>query len=365
MVSERYLARLARAADEAQEAGLAAILVTPSPDLVYLTGYDPPPLERLTLLALVPGRDPVLLAPELERARALHSPVGDRLEVETWSDGQDPYAAAARLLPAGDAYAATDRMWAAHLMGLQGALPDAAFVPASPVLSRLRAAKDDHELELLSRAARGADESFRRIVQLRLEGQREEEVARCLSELLVEHGHDRAELTIVASGPNGASPHHKPGGRTLRPGDPVVMDFGGALAGYFSDTTRTVCLGEPPPGFLEVYELVREAQEEAFRAVAPGVPAREVDRAARDVIERGGYGDRFIHRTGHGIGLEVHEPPYIVEGNEDPLLPGMCFSIEPGIYLEGQFGVRIEDIVTVTAEGGARLNRTSRALCRL
>ncbi|MGQ0669800.1 MAG: M24 family metallopeptidase [Actinomycetota bacterium] len=210
-------------------------------------------------------------------------------------------------------------MWAAHLMGLQGAMPDAAFVPASPVLSRLRAVKDDHELELLSRAARGADDSFRRIVQLRLEGPREEEVARCLSELLVEHGHDRAELTIVASGPNGASSHHEPGGRTIRPGDPVVMDFGGALAGFFSDTTRTVCLGEPPPGFLEVYELVREAQEEAFRAVAPGVP----------------------------------------------VLPGMCSSIEPGIYLEGQFGVRIEDVVTVTAEGGARLNRTSRELRRL
>lgn len=357
--------RLAIAAEEAERAELAALLVTPSPDLRYLTGYDPPPFERLTLLVVAPGRDPVLLVPELERARALSSPVGERLHVTTWGDGDDPYNAAAALVPLGDRFGATDQMWAAHLLGLQRSLSNASFVPASPVLSRLRAIKDERELELLARAARGADEAFRHIAQTRLEGRREEEIAGTLGELLVEYGHDRADFAIVASGPNGASPHHESGSRMVRPGDAVVMDFGGQLRGYFSDTTRTVCVGEPPQGFLEVYELVREAQEEAFRAVAPGVPAEEVDRAARDVIERGGYGDRFIHRTGHGIGLEVHEPPYIIRGNAEPLGEGMCFSIEPGIYLEGRFGVRIEDIVTVTTDGGARLNRSSRDLLTL
>ncbi len=361
-MANRYLERLAGVARRAEEEGVAGVLLTPSPDLLYLTGYDPPPLERLTMLAVLPGRDTVLLVPELERPRALDSPLGRKLQVLSWVDGEDPYEAAARLLPRDGTLGATDRMWAAHLLGLQAALPGASFVPASPVVSGLRAVKDRDELDLLGRAARAADETFRRITQARLEGRSEEEVARSLAELLVETGHDRSDFTIVASGPNGASPHHEPGGRMIRHGDAVVMDFGGQLAGYFSDTTRTVCVGDPPRGFADVYEVVREAQEEAFRAVRPGVPAQEVDGAARRAIEGAGYGERFVHRTGHGIGLEVHEPPYIVQGNTEPLRPGMCFSIEPGIYLEGQFGVRIEDIVAVTEEGAVRLSHSSRDL---
>lgn len=361
-MSDRYLARLASAARETGAADLAALLVTPSPDLRYLTGYDPPPLERLTVLVLRQVADPILLVPELERPRALDSPLGDRLEIASWSEGDDPYEAAIRLIPSGGALGAIDQMWASHLLGLQAALPEANFVPGSRVVSRLRAVKDPDELELLARAGRAADETFRAIAASGLEGRREEEVAGSLAELLVEKGHDRADFTIVASGPNGASPHHEPGGRTIRPGDAVVMDFGGALGGYFSDTTRTVCVGEPSADLLEVYGLVREAQEAAFRIVAPGVPAEEVDLAARGVIAQGGYGGRFIHRTGHGIGLEVHEHPYIAEGNGEPLRERMCFSIEPGIYLERRFGVRIEDIVTVTADGASRLNRSTREL---
>jgi Xaa-Pro aminopeptidase len=193
-------------------------------------------------------------------------------------------------------------------------------------------------------------------------GRREEEVAADLAELLVANGHTRADFTIVASGPNAASPHHEPGGRTILPRDAVVLDFGGELAGYFSDTTRTVVVGEPPAGFAEVYGLVHEAQDAAVRAVRPGIAAQEVDRAARRIIDDAGYGERFFHRTGHGIGLEVHEPPYIIEGNETLLEPGMTFSVEPGIYLEGAFGVRIEDIVAVAADGAERLNRSTRDL---
>jgi D-alanyl-D-alanine dipeptidase len=253
-------------------------------------------------------------------------------------------------------------MWATHVLGLQRRLPEAAFSSASPVMGALRAVKDEQELEALRRAGRAADETFRRILGMPFRGRSEEDVSHDLADLLVEHGHRRADFTIVASGPNAASPHHEPGGRTIQPRDAVVMDFGGELAGYFSDTTRTVTVDEPPQGFEDAYAVVREAQETAVRAVRPGLEAQEVDRAARSIVDAAGFGDRFIHRTGHGIGLEVHESPYLVEGDRTALEPGMTFSVEPGVYLEGRFGIRIEDIVAVTADGVERLNRSSREL---
>jgi Xaa-Pro aminopeptidase len=356
-----FLSRITRAAEETRRAGLRALLVSPSADLLYLTGYDPPLLPRLTCLVVRPGADPVLLVPALERPRALQSPGAD-LEVVSWPDGDDPYEHAARLVDGAGTYGVADRMWASHLLGLQGALSGVEFAPASRVLAGLRAVKDQDELGLLSRAARGADAAFHSVIGRRMEGLREEEVAATLAELLREGGHELITFTIVASGPNGASPHHEPGGRPIRGGDPVVLDFGGKVGGYCSDISRTVTVGRTRDRVVEVYEIVREAQETAFQAVRPGVPAEEVDRAARDVIERAGYGERFLHRTGHGIGLEEHENPYIVRGNQQPLQPGMCFSIEPGIYLEGEFGVRIEDIVTVTDDGATRLNRATRDL---
>jgi Xaa-Pro aminopeptidase len=195
-----------------------------------------------------------------------------------------------------------------------------------------------------------------------LEGNTEARIAKALAATLVETGHDAALFWIVGSGPNGASPHHDPGEREVREGDPVVLDFGGRVSGYCSDMTRTVSVGDPSDEMKEVHEIVRRAQDAAFEAVTPGVPAEEIDRAARTVIEQAGYGHDFIHRTGHGIGLEEHEAPYLVEGNTELLQPGMCFSIEPGIYLDGRFGVRIEDIVTVTAKGATRLNHAPREL---
>ncbi len=255
-----------------------------------------------------------------------------------------------------------DRLWASHVLGLQGVLPDLTFEPASPVIGRLRAVKDDDELAALRRAARGADETFRQICSATFLGRREEEIAADLADLLVQHGHAYADFTIVASGPNSASPHHEPSGRTILPRDVVVMDFGGELGGYFSDTTRTVVVGEPPKAFERVYDTVRRAQEAACDAVRPGVSCQDVDRTARRIIDDAGFGARFIHRTGHGIGREVHEPPYIVEGNEWVLEPGTTFSVEPGVYLEDSFGVRIEDIVAVTHDGVERLNRSTREL---
>jgi Xaa-Pro aminopeptidase len=361
-VKQVYLDRLARAAQETSSRELDALVVSPSPDLAYLTGYDPMPLERPSLLVLRPNRDPVMLVPELERAPAAASPVGEHLELMPWRDGSDPYEAAASLLAGADRVAVADRLWATQLLGLQRELPDAVFSAASPVVGRLRAVKDEHELGVLRRAGRAADETFRQVVSMSFQGRSEEDVAHDLAELLVRNGHARADFTIVASGPNAASPHHEPGGRTILPHDAVVMDFGGELAGYFSDTTRTVMVTEPPDGFEHAYAAVHEAQATAVDAVRPGLEAQEVDRAARGIIDAAGYGERFIHRTGHGIGLEVHEPPYMVEGDRTVLEPGMTFSVEPGIYLEGRFGIRIEDIVAVTAEGVERLNRSTREL---
>ena len=360
-----HLTRRERLAAEAAEERLEAVVVAPSPDLIYLTGYGPPPLERLTALVIRPDGDALLIVPELERQLALDSVAGQTLEVDQvigWRDGEDPYELVSSMLPRECRVALGDRMWASHVLELQRTAPSVAFEPASGIIGRLRAVKDPDELGALRRAGRGADETFRQICGMRFLGRREEEVAADLAELLVEHGHARADFTIVASGPNAASPHHEPSGRTILPRDVVVMDFGGEVGGYYSDTTRTVAVGDPPDGFHEVYRLVQEAQHAAVRAVRPGATAQDVDRAARRIIDAGGYGERFFHRTGHGIGLEVHEPPYIIEGNDTVLTPGMTFSVEPGVYLEGRFGVRIEDIVVVTADGVDRLNRSTREL---
>ena len=253
-------------------------------------------------------------------------------------------------------------MWAAHLLRLGDALPGSTFATTSAVLSKLRMRKDRTEIDLLRRAAHSADASLARVAGEGLEGRTEGDVARSLSRHLVETGCDAALFWIVGSGPNGASPHHEPGERRIQAGDVVVLDFGGRAGGYCSDLTRTVSVGEPPAEVKEVHEIVRQAQEAAFQATKPGVSAEEIDRAARRVIDHAGYDKAFFHRTGHGIGLEEHEPPYIVEGNAMPLEPGMCFSIEPGIYLESRFGVRIEDIVTVTDVGAERLNQAPRDL---
>ena len=351
---------MARATEEAAAQDLAAIVIAPSPDMAYLAGYTPMPMERPTFLVLRPGAVPAMIVPQLERPLATESPAGELVELVAWDDGSDPYEAATLLLPALGRIAAGDRMWAAHLLGLQGAVPGASFEAASPVLGKLRSVKDAQELEVLRRAGAAADEAFRQICDLAFQGRTERQIAAEIAELLVTNGHDRADFAIVASGSNAASPHHEATERAIEIGEAVLLDFGGELSGYFSDTSRTVVVGEPPAGFDDVYHVVQEAQEAGFLAVRPGVPAQDIDRASRSLIVDAGYGDRFIHRTGHGIGLEVHEPPYLVEGNDSPLEPGMTFSIEPGIYLPGRFGVRIEDIVVVTDDGAERLNRSTR-----
>ena len=357
-----FRGRLARAATETGAAGMDALVITPSPDLIYLAGYDALPLERLTALVVRPGNEPLLLVPQLERPRAGDSPAGNLMEIAIWRDEEDAYQAVRRILPDSGTFGVSDRMWALHVLGLQAVAPEAKLVPASRVLAKLRPRKDPGEISLLSRAARSADEAFNRITREGLAGRPEKDVARSLRQHLVDTGSDEALFWIVGSGPNGASPHHEPGDRAIRTGETVVLDFGGRVSGYCSDITRTVAVGQPSSEAQEVHAMVRRAQEASLRAVKPGVPAEEVDAAARRVIEEAGYGDAFIHRTGHGIGLEEHEPPYIVQGNTEPLEAGMTFSIEPGIYLQGRFGVRIEDIVAVTDDGAMRLNHAPRDL---
>lgn len=359
--TERFAARRERALAATTEADLQGLLVTPGADLVYLTGYEPPPLERLTLLILARERDPVLVVPALERPAAEVAPGMGGVELSEWRDDEDPYALAARILRAGR-YAITDATWAVHLLALEQATADCFVVAAGRALPLLRAVKDEDEIDRLRAAAEGADAVFAQVVTMAFEGRREMDVAADLDRLLREHGHDRVDFTIVGSGPNSASPHHHSGERVIGRGDAVVMDFGGVANGYCSDITRTVFVGEPTQEQRRVYETVRAAQQAAFDAVRPGVPAQEIDRAARAVISDAGYGEFFVHRTGHGIGIEIHEPPYIVEGNETSLQPGMTFSDEPGIYLPRKFGVRIEDQLVVMKDGAERMNRASRDL---
>jgi Xaa-Pro aminopeptidase len=361
--TEDFAHRMQRAAEDAAAVGLAGLLVTPGPDLVWLTGYQPTAItERLTLLVLRPDQSPQLLVPVLERPDAEGAAGAAAVTLHDWADGSDPYAAAAPLLRSDGELGISDSAWALHLLGLQRTLPGTSYAAFTDRMPMLRAVKDANELARLAAAGAAADAAYQEIVQVRFAGRRETEVAADLARLLREHGHEQVDFTVVGSGPNGANPHHEAGGRTIQEGDAVVLDFGGLMHGYGSDTTRTVTVGEPSPEVREVHDVVREAQQAAFEAVRPNTPCQEVDRVARGVITEAGYGDRFIHRTGHGIGITTHEPPYMVEGEELPLVPGMCFSIEPGIYLAGRFGVRIEDIVTVTEDGGRRFNNTDHGI---
>ncbi|MEU6373567.1 aminopeptidase P family protein [Streptomyces sp. NPDC046909] len=357
--AQDYAARMSRAARDAAGAGLAGLLVTPGPDLVWLTGYRPTAItERLTLLVLTPDSEPHLLVPALERPDAEAAPGAGAVRMTDWRDGQDPYAAAAGLLRPSGRYGVSDSAWALHLLGLLEALPRTAYQALTTALPMLRAVKDEHEVARLAAAGAAADAAYGEILRVRFAGRRETDVAADLARLLREHGHSQVDFTVVGSGPNGANPHHEAGERVIEDGDTVVLDFGGLKDGYGSDTTRTVHVGEPTAEELKVHDIVREAQQAAFEAVRPGVACQDIDRVAREVITDAGYGEHFIHRTGHGIGVTTHEPPYMVEGELQQLVPGMCFSIEPGIYLPGRFGVRIEDIVTCAESAGRRLNNT-------
>jgi Xaa-Pro aminopeptidase len=358
--------RLARTQKAAGEHDIDLLLVSPGADLRYLTGYAASPLERLTCLMLPVTGDPVLVVPLLERPAALASPAAELgLQIRPWRETDDPFALVAGLVGTRPRRVAmANRMWAEHLLRLSARLPGAELVPASDVLRELRIVKGPQEVAALRRAAEAIDRVHARVGEWLRPGRTEAAVGRDIAEAMTAEGHATASFQIVGSGPNGASPHHHTSDRVIETADVVVVDIGGAMPdGYCSDSARTyVAGGEPPPDVLAYYGVVQQAQQAAVEAVRPGVPAEQVDAAARDLIAAAGYGELFVHRTGHGIGLEEHEEPYIVAGNAEPLVPGMAFSVEPGIYLPGRHGVRIEDIVMCTEHGGQRLNESPREL---
>jgi Xaa-Pro aminopeptidase len=360
--------RLAAAQAATAMAGLDALLIPPGADLRYLTGYQAMPLERLTCLVL-PATGPVtLIVPRLERPAAQASPApGTGLRIVDHLDGTDPYPLVIEALPGGaTAVGLGNQMWAQQVLALRAALPGVEQRLAGPVLRELRMRKSPIEVAALREAGAAIDAVHRRMAEWLRPGRTEEQVGADIAAAIREHGHASVDFVIVASGPNGASPHHETAQRVIEPGDPVVVDIGGTMpSGYCSDCTRTYVVGEPPAEFLDYYRVLHEAQRAAVAAVMPGVRAGAVDAAARDVISAAGYGDAFLHRTGHGIGLSTHEEPYIVAGEDLPLEPGMAFSIEPGIYLAGRHGARIEDIVVCTRDGVDRLNTNPTELVTL
>ena len=338
--------------------GADALVCVPGRTLQYLTGFEEPQRDRHLLFVVPRSGEPAAFLPSLSAAQ-FRTETWVR-EVDTWGDGDDPVAALSaffddRGVPAAPHLLVDDTMWATFLQDVRSVRPDATVGLASEVVADIRLRKDDAEIDAL-RAVRalGADAV----------GLTEAELAGRIESFLTDAGGERLSFeTIVGSGPNGAMPHHTHGDREIRAGEPVVLDFGTRIDGYPSDQTRTVVFdGDPDERVQEVHDVVRRAQAAAVDAVGPGVIAGAVDDAARSVIEAAGYGDAFIHRTGHGVGLDVHEPPDIAAGNELELRPGMIFSVEPGIYLEGDFGVRIEDLVVVSDAGCERLNHTSRGL---
>jgi Xaa-Pro aminopeptidase len=337
-----------------------ALLLSVGPDLPYLTGYEAMPLERLTMFVLPRVGEPVLLVPRLEAPRVIERP--DLFVLETWDETDDPVARVAGLVGAAHSVAIGDQTWARFVLELQRALPSAGFSAAGTVLAPLRVVKDAAEIEALRRAAHAVDAIAAEMRTRPFAGRREVDVHRELVERMLEAGHDRANFAIVAAAENAASPHHEPSNRVIADGEVVLCDFGGTMDGYCSDITRMFVVGEPTAEVRDTYAVLVEAQEAGVRAATVGTSCAEVDGAARRVIADAGYGDRFVHRTGHGIGTEAHEDPYIVDGNAEPLAPGHAFSIEPGIYLPGRFGLRLEDIVVATAAGPERLNDAPRDL---
>jgi Xaa-Pro aminopeptidase len=348
--------------EAATKHGVDALIVTPGADLRYLTGYDAKPLERLTALVVPASGDPLLVVPELERSAALAA--GVEVEIAAWTETADPFALVTGRISGAARIAVDDHIWGVRLLTLQDRFPDAAFLPAGALIAPMRAIKQPDEVAALREAAETIDRVHARMGEWLRPGRTERAVGADIARAIVDEGHIGVDFVIVGSGPNGASPHHEVSDRVIQVGDPVVVDIGGTMpSGYCSDSTRNyVAGGTAPAPYLEAYSVLIAAQEAQRRHARAGVTAESVDNVGRTILSEAGYGELFIHRTGHGIGLETHEEPYIVAGNDTVLEPGMAFSIEPGFYLEGQYGARIEDIVVATDGGLDVLNQTPRDL---
>ena len=356
-----HLTRVLRTRERMDELGVDVLLLSVGADLPYLTGYEAMPLERLTMLVLPRFGDAHLVVPRLEAPRVTPQP--DLFEIVPWEETDDPIELVAQLVGAGGVAAIGDHTWARFVLDLELALPQVRFVRASTVLGPIRMVKDAEEIDALAAAAAAVDAIAVDMRTRPFIGRTELDIHRELVDRMLAAGHERANFAIVAAGAHAASPHHDPAAdRVVAAGDIVLCDFGGTMQGYCSDITRMYHAGDPPQEIRDTYAVLVAAQEAGVRAASVGTPCAEVDAAARRVIADAGFGDNFVHRVGHGIGQEAHEDPYMVAGNELLLAPGHAFSVEPGIYLSGRYGMRLEDIVVATDAGPRRLNDAPRDL---
>lgn len=359
-----YLDRLHRARASMAASGVDALLVSVGRDLPYLTGYEAMPLERLTMLVVPRDGEATLVVPRLEAPRVVEQP--GAFTVLPWNETDDPVALVASLVARPVVAAVGDTMWARFLVELLGHWPSSStrYVRSTEVMNPLRTRKDAAEIAALQAAGAAADRVAAQLHagRIAMVGRTEAEVSADISARLIAEGHQKVNFAIVAAGENAASPHHHPGNRVIRDGELVLCDFGGTMHGYCSDITRCVSLGEPSAEVAEAYAVLHAAHAAGVAAGVVGAACQDVDRAARRVIVDAGYGDYFIHRTGHGIGMEEHEDPYMVEGNALPIAAGHAFSVEPGIYLPGRWGMRLEDIVVATDSGPLSMNHADHSL---
>ncbi len=362
MSSSIYRDRLDRVRKAMADQGVDVLLVSVGHDLPYLSGYQAMPLERLTMLVVPRDGDATMVIPRLEAPRVVEQP--GVFTLHPWDETEDPTAIVAGLAAGASTAAVGDQMWARFLVQLLPQLPGTEFRRAVDIVGPLRMVKDAAEIAALRAAGAAADLVADQLHggQIPLVGRTEAQVSADISARLIAEGHDKVNFAIVAAGANAASPHHHAGDREIAAGEIVLCDFGGTMDGYCSDTTRCVFTGDVPAEIGDAYAVLHEAQAASVASAVVGTSCEDVDRAAREIIAAAGYGEQFVHRTGHGIGLEEHEDPYIVAGNRLPLAPGHAFSVEPGIYVAGRWGMRLEDIVVATAAGPEALNSSDHSL---
>ena len=360
--SHTYAERLSRARAEMKRSGVDAMILSLGHDMPYLMGYLAMPLERLTMLVIPQEGEASLIIPRLEGPR-VHQ-MNDVFTMVPWNETEDPVAIAHALLGSAQTIAVGDQMWSRFLVDLLVHRPNAKYVRSVTVMEALRSRKDAAEVAALVAAGAAADRVAGQLHagEIPMVGRTEAEVSADISARLIAEGHQKVNFAIVAAGENAASPHHHAGDRVIQYGEIVLCDFGGTMNGYCSDITRCVHIGEVPQDIADAYAVLLRAQAAGVNAGVVGSSCENVDAVTRAIIDDAGYGEYFVHRTGHGIGMEEHEDPYMVSGNATPIAAGHAYSVEPGIYVPGKWGMRLEDIVVATDNGPMAVNHANHHL---